>query len=109
MKIFKNNVQFSDGTTHYFPETKSKGTWEYYDPDDQDFPKNTGNWEQLSECDGFIYKTPMDTYYYTPVRKPIAKRIQGKIPNFIKDSISHRESIMASQSVKFNKNKFNRL
>jgi hypothetical protein len=103
----KNNVQLSDGRLYFIPETKSKGIWEYYDPDDQDFIKQTGNWVQISELDSTIYKTPMDSYHYVSSRKPISTRPGGYIPNFLKDSIVHREDIMTRHSRVFNKNSYN--
>ena len=107
--MFKNNVKMSDGSIEYIPETKSKGTWEYYKPYDPDYKIISGNWVQEVEHNSVIYKSPMDTYEYVSTRTPISQRPEGNYPNYIKDSIVHRESIMASQSITFNRIKYNRL
>lgn len=73
------------------------------------FPNRTGNWITSAHEDYFMYKNPMGVVELQTDRQPITKDRRPNYlcgQNFMKDSMSQREDLMARQSYYFNKNNY---
>lgn len=72
------------------------------------YPKRTGNYIIRATEDYEIYKDPMDGMELHTSRQPLTVKRPEYLcgPNFMKDSISHREDLMSKQSYLVNNNSF---
>jgi hypothetical protein len=95
---YKSYRDINSGQIQYYSNSELSGA----------FPRRTGNYVVRAQEDYTIYKDPMDGVELRTNRFPLTEKRPAYLcgPNFIKDSINHREDLMAKQSYFFNKNSF---
>ena len=95
---YKSYDDIKTGQIQYYSNSELAGA----------YPRRTGNWIVRSNEDYKIYKDPMDGVELHTDRYPVTDKRPAYLcgPNFIKDSINHREDLMAKQSYYVNNNSF---
>ena len=95
---YKSYDDIKTGQIQYYSNSELAGA----------YPKRTGNWIIRSNEEYKVYKDPMDGVELHTDRFPLTEKRPEYLcgPNFMKDSINHREDLMSKQSYLVNNNSF---